>query len=68
MVYNFFHKKSFGSNILSGAITHRNKSAIKIKFMSNQRSSDLDCAPKGYPAKEYPSFKDNIYGAVLSNM
>ena len=41
MVYNFFDKKFFGANILGGAITRRNKSAIKIKFISNQRPSGL---------------------------
>ena len=48
MVYNFFHKKSFGTNVLGGAIICRNKSAIKIKFMSNQRPSELVCVPTGF--------------------
>ena len=87
MVYNFFHKKFFGSNILGGAITRRNKSAIKIKFMSTQQPSDLACVAKGFDrtrklaeelhkpiirklekSKVYPSFKDSICGAVLSDM
>ena len=41
MVYNFFHKKSFGANILGGTIMRRNNSAIKIKFTSNQHPSEL---------------------------
>ena len=48
MVYSFFHKKFFGANILGGAITSRNKSAIKTKFMSNQRHSDLVWVGKGF--------------------
>ena len=48
MVYNFFHKKSFGTNILGGAIICRNKSAIKIKFMSNQCPSELACVARGF--------------------
>ena len=48
MVYNFYHKKSFGANILGGAIIRRNKSAIKIKIMSNQRPSELACIAKGF--------------------
>ena len=48
MVYNFFHKKSFGTNVFGGAIICRNKSAIKIKFMSNQRPSELVCAATSF--------------------
>ena len=48
MVYNFYHKKYFGANILGGAIIRRNKSAIKIKIMSNQRPSELACIAKGF--------------------
>ena len=48
MVYNFFHKKSFGTNVLGGAIICRNKSAIKIKFMSNQCPSELACVAMGF--------------------
>ena len=48
IVCNFFHKKSFGANILGGAITRRNKSAIRIKFTSNQRPSELACVAKGF--------------------
>ena len=48
MVYNFFHKKSFGTNVLGGAIICRNKSAIKIKFISNQRPSEIACVATGF--------------------
>ena len=48
MVCNFFHKKSFDTNILGDAIIRRNKSAIKIKFISNQRPSELACVAKGF--------------------
>ena len=48
MVYKFYHKKYFGANILGGAIIRRNKSAIKIKFTSNQRPSELVCVAKDF--------------------
>ena len=63
MVYNFFRKKSFGMNILDGTIIRRNKSAIKIKFMSNQRPSDLACVAKGF----HPTRKlaEGLYKPVI---
>ena len=52
MIFNFFHKKSFGANILGGAITSKNKSTIKIKFMSNQHPSELAYVAKGFHRTE----------------
>ena len=50
-------------NILDGTIIRRNKSAIKIKFMSNQRPSDLACVAKGF----HPTRKlaEGLYKPVI---